>query len=87
MDKFEDLKGIMDCGYATIKGKFKNISFTFTNCYNNILVKNVDGDFKKQFFNLTKDTDNFFYDIYHIISNNITDLDINNEDRSKFEKR
>ena len=85
-DKFEDLKGIMDCGYATIKGKYKNISFTFTNCYN-ILVKNVDGDFKKHFYNSTKDESGFFYEIYYIIRDNITDLDINNEDRSKFEKR
>lgn len=87
VDKFEDLKGIMDCGYATIKGKFNNISFTFTNCYN-ILVKNVDGDFKKHFYNSTKDESGFFsFDIYSILRHNITDLDINNEDRSKFEKR
>ena len=89
MDKFEDLKGIMDCGYATIKGKFNNISFTFTNCFN-ILDKNVNGDFKKYFLNLTKDIDSFFYEIYYIIRQNITDLDINNinnEDRRKFDKR
>ena len=88
-DKFEDLKGIMDCGYATIKGKFNNISFTFTNCFN-ILDKNVNGDFKKYFLNLTKDIDSFFYEIYYIIRQNITDLDINNinnEDRRKFDKR
>ena len=79
----------MDCGYATIKGKFNNISFTFTNCFN-ILDKNVNGDFKKYFLNLTKDIDSFFYEIYYIIRQNITDLDINNinnEDRRKFDKR
>lgn len=35
----------------------------------------------------TKDESGFFYEIYYIIRDNITDLDINNEDRSKFEKR
>ena len=83
MDKFEDLKGIIDCGYATIKGKFNNISFAFTNCFR-ILDKNIDGTFRKLFLNMTENT---VYDIYSIIRNNITDLDINNEARSKFEKR
>ena len=83
VDKFEDLKGIIDCGYATIKGKFNNISFAFTNCFR-ILDKNIDGTFRKLFLNMTENT---VYDIYSIIRNNITDLDINNEARSKFEKR
>ena len=29
VDRFEDLKDIMDCGFATIKGKYKNVSFIF----------------------------------------------------------
>lgn len=82
VDKFEDLKDITDCGYATIKGKINNISFAFTNCFE-ILDKNVDETFKKYYYNLVKQTDGFFYQIYDIISINITDLDINNETRSK----
>ena len=45
VDRFEDLKDIMDCGYATIKGKYKNNSFVLTNCAY-ILDKNVDERFK-----------------------------------------
>lgn len=46
VDRFEDLKDVMDCGYAIIKGKYNNKPFTFTNCYG-ILDKNVDGTFKQ----------------------------------------
>ena len=76
-DKFEDLKDIMDCGYATVKGKFKNISFTFTNCFS-IPDENTDGAFK-QFFN-----DLYFKQLFktyynQAIRNVITNLDINIE--------
>jgi hypothetical protein len=45
VDRFEDLKDIMDCGYATITGKYKNKSFVLTNCVH-ILDKNADELFK-----------------------------------------
>ena len=45
VDRFEDLKDIMDCGYATITGKYKNKSFVLTNCVQ-ILDKNADELFK-----------------------------------------
>lgn len=48
VDKFDDLKDVMDCGYYTVKAKFDNISFVFTNCFR-ILDKNADSDFKKYY--------------------------------------
>lgn len=86
VDKFEELKGIMDCGYATIKGTFNNISFAFTDCFV-IQDKNLDKTFKKYYFNMTEDENGFLFNIYSILKNNITDLDINKEARSKLEKR
>ncbi len=83
-DKFEDLKGIMDCGYATIKGKINNVSFAFTNCFN-ILDKNVDETFKKHFYYSAKQTN--LFQSYHldIVRNNITNIYTNKEDSSKLE--
>ena len=48
VDRFEDLKDIMDCGYATITGKYKNKSFVLTNCVP-ILDKNADEFFKDNY--------------------------------------
>ena len=48
VDRFEDLKDIMDCGYATITGKYKNKSFVLTNCVP-ILDKNADDFFKDNY--------------------------------------
>ena len=45
VDRFEDLKDISDCGYATIKAKYEDRIFVFTNCFN-ILDKNANEDFK-----------------------------------------
>lgn len=48
VDRFEDLKDILDCGYATIKGKYNNKSFVFTSCCH-ILDNNADELFKKYY--------------------------------------
>ena len=83
-EKFKDLEGIMDCGYATIKGKINNVSFAFTNCFN-ILDKNVDETFKKHFYYSAKQTN--LFQSYHldIVRNNITNIYTNKEDSSKLE--
>lgn len=60
VDRFEDLKDIMDCGYATIKGKYKNNSFVLTNCAY-ILDKNVDELFKDVYKNEQLSHDILYY--------------------------
>ena len=60
VDRFEDLKDIMDCGYATIKGKYKNNSFVLTNCAY-ILDKNVDELFKDDYKNGRLSYDILYY--------------------------
>ena len=45
-DRFEDLKDLFDCGYATIIAKYNNTQFVFNNCYM-IPDKNMDKDFRK----------------------------------------
>lgn len=60
VDRFEDLKDIMDCGYATIKGKYKNNSFVLTNCAY-ILDKNVDELFKDVYKNGRLSYDILYY--------------------------
>ena len=51
-DRFEDLKDILDCGYATAKIKYNNSIFVINNCFPNI-DSNINKDFKA-----------FFEDIY-----------------------
>ena len=51
-DRFEDLKDILDCGYATAKIKYNNSIFVINNCFLNI-DSNINKDFKA-----------FFEDIY-----------------------
>ena len=60
VDRFEDLKDIMDCGYATIKGKYKNNSFVLTTCAY-ILDKNVDELFKDVYKNEQLSHDILYY--------------------------
>ena len=48
VDKFDDLKDLMDCAYYTATGKIDNKTFVFTNCLG-VLDKNVDSDFKKYY--------------------------------------
>jgi hypothetical protein len=52
VDRFEDLKDIVDCGYATTKIKYNNSIFVINNCFPNI-DSNINKDFKA-----------FFEDIY-----------------------
>ena len=52
VDRFEDLKDIVDCGYATTKIKYNNSIFVINNCFPNI-DSNINKDFKP-----------FFEDIY-----------------------
>ena len=52
VDRFEDLKDIVDCGYATTKIKYNNSIFVINNCFLNI-DSNINKDFKA-----------FFEDIY-----------------------
>ena len=52
VDRFEDLKDIVDCGYATTKIKYNNSIFVINNCFLNI-DSNINKDFKP-----------FFEDIY-----------------------
>ena len=84
-EKFEDLKDIMDCGFATVKGKYKNVSFTFTNCFM-ITDEKADGTFK-QFYNgsFSKQLFQTYYE--QAIKNAITLLDINIEGRPTSKKR
>lgn len=65
VDRFEDLKDIMDCGYATIKGKYKNNSFVLTNCAY-ILDKNVDERFK-DFYKDGELSYNILYYFNHVV--------------------
>ena len=46
-DRFEDLKDLFDCGYATIKAKYNNTEFVFNNCYM-ITDKNMDKDLERE---------------------------------------
>ncbi len=95
VDRFEDLKDIMDCGYATIKGKYKNNSFVLTNCAY-ILDKNVDELFKDVYKNgeLSYDIGYYFNHVvpsflemakYNISTNfhrdDVQDYEISIEDR------
>lgn len=48
VDKFDDLKDLMDCAYYTATGKIDNKTFVFTNCLG-VIDKNVDSDFKKYY--------------------------------------
>ena len=84
-EKFEEYKDIMECGFATVKGKFKNVSFTFTNCFG-IPDENVDGTFK-QFYNgfYLKQLFQTYYN--EAIRKVITNLDINIEGRTTSKKR
>ena len=85
VDRFEDLKDIMDCGYATIKGKYKNVSFTFTNCFS-IPDENVDGKFK-QFYNGDDWKQAFQTYNNDVIKNAITELDLDIENHPISKKR
>ena len=40
-DQFSDLKGLVNCGYATIKVKYSNKLYAFNNCFT-ILDDNID---------------------------------------------
>ena len=51
-DRFEDLKDIVDCGYATTKIKYNNSIFVINNCF-----LNIDS-------NINKDVKVFLEDIY-----------------------
>ena len=57
VDRFEDLKDITDCGYATIKAKYEDRIFVFTNCFG-VLDKNANEDFKNCYEEI------FFNEIY-----------------------
>lgn len=46
VDRIEDLKDILDCGYITFKGNYNNTPFTFTDC-NYIPDSKVDANFKQ----------------------------------------
>jgi len=48
VDKFDELKDLMDCAYYTATGKIDNKTFVFTNCLG-VIDKNVDSDFKKYY--------------------------------------
>ena len=48
VDKFDDLKDLMDCAYYTAKGKIDNKTFVFTNCLG-VIDKNADSDLKKYY--------------------------------------
>lgn len=48
VDRFDDLKDILDCNIATIEGKYKNEPFIFSNCYN-FLDTNADEKFKNYY--------------------------------------
>ena len=69
-DRFDELKDILDCGYATIKGKYNNKRFVFTNCYH-ILDTNADSDFQKAFNDsYSKLLFKYYYDdVVHIFIN------------------
>ena len=95
VDRFEDLKDLMDCGYATITGKYKNKSFVLTNCVQ-ILDKNADELFKDYYKdNLLEYKINYYFN--HVIpgflemakynistnfhTNHVQDYEISIEDR------
>ena len=48
VDKFDDLKDLMDCAFYTATGKIDNKKFVFTNCIG-VIDKNADSDFKKYY--------------------------------------
>ena len=48
VDKFDDLKDLMDCAFYTATGKIDNKTFVFTNCIG-VIDKNADSDFKKYY--------------------------------------
>jgi hypothetical protein len=51
VDKFDDLKDLMNCGYYTVKAEFNNTSFVFTGCFLT-LDRKADSDFKKYYLKL-----------------------------------
>jgi hypothetical protein len=56
VDKFDDLKDLMDCAYYTAKGKIDNKTFVFTNCLG-VIDKNADSDLKKYYLKQIFKTD------------------------------
>lgn len=51
VDKFDDLKDLMDCAFYTATGKINNKTFVFTNCFGVVDI-DADSDFKKYYFKL-----------------------------------
>ena len=86
VDRFEELKDVLDCGYATIKGKYNNKEFAFTNCFLG-LDKKADSEFQKYYKAFLSET-YFKYHCVDVIPNFIERtgrfLDANDNTGGKF---
>ena len=84
-ERFEDLKDILDCGYATLKGKYMNVPFIFTCCCS-ITDENADEKFKRIYkdFYLKQS----FQSLYNeAIKKGVTDFNLTIEERGISKKR
>ena len=79
VDRFDDLKDILDCGYATIKVKYSNKVYVLNNCFAT-LDNNVEDTFKQAYKDIYFSS---YYETYKQIIPEFMKKVAQNPDKSK----